>query len=233
MKKPTKYFLELFLVAAFALGLNLTNTFAAASIVPPAQKAFDMTNGEWSARWWQFVFGLPEADNPLNDTTGALCGMGQWGPVIFLYGTTGGGPVTRSCTIPSKKGLVIPLVNWGGSVPEDGATPEDVAALLKWVNDLTDASTLSATIDGVPVQNLEKYRFRSPVYSFTGSSPNIYSANCGTPPCYEGFHEQGMAEGYWIMVNPLPPGKHTIHINGEVPDWGIVQDATYHLKVLP
>ncbi len=233
MKKYAKYFLEVFLVATFALGLSLTSTAAGASVVQPTQKAFDMTYPEWSARWVQFVFGLPAADNPLNDTTGALCGKGQWGPVIFLYGGNGSTTVTRSCTIPSKKGLLVPLVNWFGAAPEDGATPDDVAALLKWVNDLTDVNTLSATLDRVPVQNLAKYRFVTPVFSFTGSIPNLYSGSCGTPPCYEGFHDQGLAEGYYILVNPLPAGKHTLHIHGEVPDWGIVQDVTYNLTVIP
>jgi hypothetical protein len=233
MNRHSKYVLQFFVLAVFALRPNLTNAFAGGSVVPPAQKAFDMTYGEWSARWVQFVFGLPEADNPLNDTTGALCGKGQWGPVIFLYGTTGGDPVTRSCTISTKKGLIIPLVNWFGAVPEDGATPEEVADLLAWVNDLTDVNSLAATIDGVPVQNLAKYRFRTPVFSFTGAIPNLFSNSCGSPPCYEGFHEQGLGEGYYIMVNPLSPGQHTIHVHGEVPDWAIVQDATYLLTVVP
>jgi hypothetical protein len=233
MGRYSRYFVRALLVAAVALGLSSTQAFAGGSVVPPMQKAFDMTYGEWTARWVQFVFGLPEADNPLNDTTGALCGKGQWGPVIFLYGTTGGDPVVRTCTIPGNKGLLIPLVNWFGAAPEDGATPEDVAALLQWVNDLTDVNTLVATIDGVPVQNLQNYRFRTPVFSFTGASPNLFSNACGSPPCYEGFHEQGLAEGYYIMVNPLPPGTHTIHIHGEVPEWGLVYDATYHLTVLP
>ncbi|MGA2630492.1 MAG: hypothetical protein ABSG54_09780 [Terriglobia bacterium] len=236
MKKHTKYFLQSFLVAAFALGLSLTPGYgatASSQVVPPKQKAFEMSYGEWSARWWQFVFGLPEANNPLADPTGAQCTMGQWGPVIFLMGTTGGGPVVRSCTIPGRKGLLIPIVNFGGAVPEDGPTPADVTSVAAGAADLIDVSTLSVAIDGIAARNLEKYRFRSPVFSFTGSSPNIFSASCGTPPCYEGFHEQAVADGYWVLLNPLPAGKHTIHFHGEVPDWGFVVDVTYHLKVLP
>ena len=233
MDKHSRYVLQFFLLAVFALGPNLANAFGAGSVVQPPQKAFDMTYGEWSARWVQFVFGLPAIDNPLEDTTGALCGKGQWGPVIFLFGSPGSGTVTRSCTISSKKGLIIPLVNWFGAAPEDGATPDDVADLLAWVNDQTDVNSLVATIDGVPVQNLAKYRFRTPVFSFTGASPNLFSDACGSPPCYEGFHEQGLAEGYYIMVNPLPPGTHTIHIHGESLDLGVTQDVTYLLTVVP
>jgi hypothetical protein len=183
MNKSSKYFLHAFLVAIFALGLSSTTGFcsvASSTPVPPKQKAFAMSYGEWTARWWQFVFGLPQADNPLDDSTGALCGKSQWGPVIFLVGTTGGDPVVRTCTIPGKKGLLIPIVNFGASVPEDGATIEDVAALLDWAVPYIDVNTLSLTVDGVPVKNLEEYRFRSPVFSFTGSTPNVFSEiGCG------------------------------------------------------
>lgn len=233
MARYSRYFLRILLVAVAALGLNLTNAYAGGAIVPPIQKAFDMTYEEWTARWGQFVFGLPTIDNPLQDTTGALCGKGQWGPVIFLFGSPGSGSVTRSCTISSKKGLLIPLVNWFGAVPEDGATPESLADLLKWVNDMTDVDSLVATVDGVAVQNLAKYRFRTPVFSFTGSSPNLFSGSCGGTNCYEGFHEQGLGEGYYILVNPLSPGKHTIHVHGESPGLYVIQDATYNLTVLP
>jgi hypothetical protein len=236
MGKHSKYVLQFFVLAVFALGPNLTNAFAGGSVVPPAQKTFDMTYGEWSARWWQFVFGLPQADNPLDDATGALCGKAQWGPVIFLYGTTGGDPVVRTCTIPGSKGLLIPIVNFGGSVPEDGTTIEEVAGVAKDAADLIDVSTLLFTIDGIPVRNLGNYRFQSPMFSYTGSIPNVFSEiGCvaSTPHCYEGFHDEAFADGYWVLVNPLSAGHHTIHFHGEVPDWGFVVDVTYNLTVLP
>jgi hypothetical protein len=238
MKRYAKYFLEVFLVATFALGLNLTNgfcTLSSSQVVPPKQKAFEMSYGEWSARWWQYVFGLPEANNPLSDTTGAQCGLGQWGPVFFLVGTTGGDPVVRSCTIPARKGLLIPVVNFGGAVPDDADTIEAVTDMAASAVDMIDLNTLSVTIDGVAVRNLGDYRFRSPVFSFTGSVPNVFSAGgCGptAPHCYEGFHNQAVADGYWVLLNPLPAGNHTVHLHGEIPDWGFVVDVTYHLTVL-
>jgi hypothetical protein len=238
MKRYAKYFLEVVLVAAFVLGLSLTNgfcTLSSSQVVPPKQKAFEMSYGEWSARWWQYVFGLPEANNPLSDTTGAQCGLGQWGPVFFLVGTTGGDPVVRSCTIPAGKGLLIPVVNFGGAVPDDAGTIEEVTGIAASAADLIDVSTLSVTIDGVAVKNLGDFRFRSPIFSFTGSTPNIFSVyGCviTAPHCYEGFHDQAVADGYWILLNPLPAGNHTVHLHGEIPDWGFVVDVTYHLTVL-
>ena len=45
------------------------------------------------------VVSIPTANNPLTDTTGEDCMVGQRGPVWFLAGTFGGGPTTRSCSI--------------------------------------------------------------------------------------------------------------------------------------
>jgi hypothetical protein len=143
--------------------------------------------------------------------------------------------VARSCTIPGGKGILVPIINFAGAVPEDGTTPQDVASAAGGAADLIDVSTLSVTLDGIKIQNLGQYRFRSPVFSFTGSVPNLYSVGgCAnmTPHCYEGFHAQAVADGYYILLKPLLAGVHTLHFHGEVPDWGFVEDATYHLKVL-
>jgi len=237
MKKYSKITSQALLAFVFILGLGAINSFssvASSHVVPAKQKAFEMTYGEWSARWWQFVFGLPQADNPLDDTTGALCGKGQWGPVIFLVGTTGGDPVVRTCIIPGNKGILIPIITFGGSVPDDAASVGELSSLVKSVLDMVDLNTLTFTIDGVPVKNLENYRFQSPVFTYTGHVPNIYSEfGCaGTAPhCYEGYNDQGVAEGYWILLNPLPAGQHTIHLHGEIPDWAFTVDVTYHLTV--
>ncbi len=102
--------------------------------------------------------------------------------------------------------------------------------------DMIDVGSLRFSIDGMNVQNLGKYRFKSPIFSFTGAVPNFSSVGgCGytSPNCYEGFRAQGWADGYWVMLNPLTPGHHTIHFHAEIPAWGVVQDMTYHLNVLP
>jgi hypothetical protein len=41
-----------------------------------------------------------------------------------------------------------------------------------------------------------------------------------------------LADGYWVLLNPLPAGNHTIHLHGEIPDWGFAVDVTYNLTVL-
>ncbi len=204
-------------------------------IVSPNAKVFAMTYGEWTARWWQWAgFGLPEVGNPIADTSGVNCGLGQWGPVFFLAGTQGGAPVARSCTIPAGKGILIPLVAFAGSVPDDAATIEEVAVMTKDAVDLTTLDTLALTIDGEAIKHLERYRVKTPFFSYTGAAPGIVWNGCSYlyPHCYEGFHAQAVGDGYWVLLNPLHPGTHNVYFHADIPDWGMTIDVTYELTVV-
>jgi hypothetical protein len=212
--------------------------YGSPQVVPPNEEAFALSYGEWAGRWWQWAgWGMPVATNPVTDSTGVDCALGQWGPVFFLTGSAGGPSVVRSCTIPPGKGLFFPLANFACAVPEDGATPAEAARVCSDATDLIDIRSLKVTIDGVTLHNLGQFRTPSPVYSFTGNSPNFCSLNCCTnltPHCYEGFHAQGVGDGYYVMLKPLSAGHHTLHFHAEIPDWGpgATQDVTYHLNVL-
>ena len=200
-----KHLFNALVVLGIVLGLTATTPVYAESdsdVVRPHSKAFPMTYGEWSARWWQYIFGLPAADHPLNDTTGERCAVGQWGPVFFLVGPpTTGGPVTRSCTVPARKALLIPILNVSCAVPEDGGTLDEITTLCDLIADLIDVNTLSVSIDGEAVKSLRRFRFQSPAFSFTGNTPNVFSQiGCvDSGHCYEGFREVAVSDGYWIM----------------------------------
>src|SRR5215216_5137022 len=68
---------------------------AAMTIVPPDEEVGDLSLGEWSARWWQWLMSFPTDVNPGFDETGARCGYGQSGPVFFLVGSNTS--VERTC----------------------------------------------------------------------------------------------------------------------------------------
>jgi hypothetical protein len=100
-----------FAIAAIIAGLATPIQMAVAqAVAPPQSESFAQTYGEWGARWWQYVFGIPADQNPISDTTGKFCHVGQWGPVFFLAGANGG-TVTRSCDVPEGLGLFLPIIN--------------------------------------------------------------------------------------------------------------------------
>ncbi len=41
-----------------------------------------------------------------------------------------------------------------------------------------------------------------------------------------------MADGYWLLVKPLTPGAHVIHIMSDAVSYGFGVDVTYELTVL-
>jgi hypothetical protein len=56
-------------------------TIAPLNSIPEGQ-----TYGRWAAAWFQWVYSIPEAENPLKDTTGVNCGQRQVDKVWFLVG---------------------------------------------------------------------------------------------------------------------------------------------------
>jgi hypothetical protein len=204
----------------------------AQAVVPPQSESFPLTYGEWGARWWQYVYGIPADQNPLSDSTGSKCHVGQWGPVFFLVGTAGGEPVKRSCDVPAGMGLFFPIINASCAVPEDGNTAADISKACSDFIDLVDRKSLSLTIDGKSVENLNKFR-ASEFFSFTGAIPGVSATTgCGTPPCYEGFRAIAFTDGYWAMLRPLQPGPHKVRFQGTIPSFSFTVDVTYKLNVV-
>lgn len=238
-------------VAAFALLTTMPLAQAARNpnpgVVPPQATAYGHSYGEWGAMWWQWALGLPPDINPVLDPTGEFCDSGQQGQVWFLAGTFGG-PAERVCEVPSGKAIFFPIVNWTLWEPDDheaavavaeslGIDPSqltDAELMQLGVAWLTDQSTpLSCTVDGVPLSDLNSYR--------------------GTPTAYDlvmddqlaelfgiegGLKSPAAADGYWLMLKPLPPGEHTIEWHGaaNIGDplpTSFTVDIIYHLKVVP
>jgi hypothetical protein len=210
-------------------------------VLPPSSAAFGMTYGAWSAALWQYVLSQPASSNPLLDRTGAGCGVGQSGPVFFLVGTAGSGAATRDqCTVSAGKALFFPLVNaFDVHVPGDGLdTPE-----LVW-DDLQSLFggpfELHASIDGVPVKNLDPVttpyracagpdaRCSAPSFSLTFPADNLFGIPAGT-------YAPAVADGFYLLLAPLKPGSHTITFGGTGFFAGLpfFEDITYHLGVSP
>lgn len=193
-------------------------------VLPPKSDAYGMTYGEWSARWWQWAISLPTDHNPLTDT--ADCSTGQLGPVWFLGGPfwPAANPNVRNCNVPPGKALFFPIVDTECSDLEQppwfGATEADRRACAK--GGMDPASDLVAEIDGAVIQNLASYRAASPNFFFTAPADNVLGVTGGGSG-------QSVADGFYLMVAPLPAGPHTIHFSANVSGWSL--DVTYYLDV--
>jgi hypothetical protein len=233
--------LALSLILALLLAVPAQRARAGANprVLPPQSDSFGKTYGAWSAAWWQYVELQPASSNPLVDPTGAGCGVDQSGPVFFLVGTNGSGLATRDgCTVPTGKALFFPLINtFDVHVPGDGLdTPQLVWDDLHVTNGFSILA-LHATIDNVPVIDLNPattpYRACAgpvagcaPPFSLNFPADNFFGIPAGT-------YAPAVADGVYLMIAPLSPGRHTVTFGGTGFGFGsqFVQDITYHLTV--
>jgi hypothetical protein len=195
-------------------------------------KVLGKTIGEWSAIWWQWAFIEPPDSNPLLDTTGEFADKNQKGPVWFLAGFSGSGEATRDVTIPQGKYILFPIVNFvdiSGNPPM--VPPDDEATWRQFLmNNADPFANLVCTLDGTPVvfnPNTPIVRTQSPTFSVTLGKDNIFSG----PP---GKYADCWSDGYWVMLSPLSPGKHSLHFfaSAQTPNFDLVtQNVTYNLTV--
>ena len=199
-------------------------------VLPSHSTPYGMTSGEWGAAWWQWMSSIPVPDNPLFDETGEKCGVGQSGRVFFLAGVINvSGTAERDCTVPAGKALFFPVLNvLCSELTGDGTTEE---ALLTCADSAISATTeLHASIDGVPLSNLDDYRGTSSSFGFTLPNNNWLQFFGFDAPA--GFYEPAVSDGFWLMLTPLPPGNHTINFGGTFgAPINFTLDITYNLIV--
>jgi hypothetical protein len=92
----------------------------------------------------------------------------------------------------------------------------------------------SAIIDGVKVPNLQRYAVQSTVFSFTMPDDNylkaVYDPSLSSSFA-AGSYFPAVDNGRYLMLAPLPPGKHTIKIAAYFPVWNWGFDVTYFITV--
>jgi hypothetical protein len=199
------------------------------AVFPPDSEPYGLTYGEWTARWWQWIYSMPEQDNPAVDETGEDCANNQSGPVWFLAGTFGG-TVIRDCTIPSDKAILFPIMNVECDTATEPTfdTESELRACAK--ADQDSVVTKEVSVDGVNIANLDSFRFQSPLFNLTFPENNVGGIAPQTT--------KAISDGFWILLEPLPPGRHEIHSRGSLGDptatgttnFGL--DVTYRLTVV-
>ena len=190
-------------------------------IAPPGSKLQGLSAGDWSKKWWVWALETPAVDNPLLDTTGEKCAVGQSGRVWFLGGTLGpSDPVVRTCDVPTGTSFFVPAVNAFCVAEGDGTLEAQRACAAAFLDKVT---SVLVEIDGAPVEALESYRALSPSFDLMLPDGNVFGAPAGT-------YTPTAADGYYLFVRPLSAGQHTIHLRAE---FGTdVIDVTYFLNVV-
>ena len=215
------------LLVAFAILLSLLLSAPdvgasnpTAPIVDPHGRPYGKSYGQWSAEWWQWVLSFPFDTNPLFQDGAVDCSRGAAGHVWFLAGALGSGTYNRTCTVPNNVGLFFPVANMIAWATEPEETYEGMLTIA--TDALNTAYDIQADVDGVAVQNLNRYRVTSPG-PFAITIPEGGIVDPGT-------YSPSASDGYYLMLTPLSPGQHTVHIHAVWPGWGTM-DVTYTLTV--
>ncbi len=163
----------------------------------PSDTAVDSAGqARWSERWWQWVARFDAADVPYLDPDGRRCAQHQeQGAVWFLAGTDGNFDAVRSCKVPADRHLFVPLINWvvTAGPPGDAAwsCEQKRAQAARFAEHVISGLVL---LDGRPVGEFKRMRV---------ASQDCFSGPGGV---------SGASDGYWLMLKPLPPGKHQLAI---------------------
>jgi hypothetical protein len=215
-----------------ALTVSVASLAAAAALAaptyapPPPAAPHLKSYSNWGALWWQWALQTPAPNNPVLDTTGANCAVGQPVPgTFFLAGTFDGSSVNRTCTVPVGDAFLIPILSASyfaqQTDPPDQRTEAFVRAQVTCVE---RAPTLSVTVDGVAVPNPQSLLEKSTVFSVNLPPNNVF----GVPPQ---VLSPSVDEGYYAFLEPLSPGSHTVHITATSTACNSTQNATYNLIV--
>ncbi len=219
------YLLRTELIAFLLMTLIVQSPAAARNpnpgVLPPNSNAFGKSYGEWSAKWWQWALIEPTATNPIADSTGEFGALNQSGKVWFLAGNTGG-HTDRAVTVPAGKAIFFPIINVLCGAPEDGSTYVELLECA--TSTFAGEVELSASVDGVALEQLSEYKAASPSPPFPIVGGELFGIDPG--------RDETVSDGFWIMLAPLSDGEHEIDFRGFLSDFGFETSLHYDLTVV-
>jgi hypothetical protein len=214
-----------------------SRTMLSASVDSLVYPAHAQVRGEtlqqWSADWWKSVLATPvyAADgttivNPQFDEAPVHALPADGHGVYFLYGSLFDGSHQRTATVPANTPIFLPLINTEWSNNDTPAPPDfttvpgnytasQLGAFAKTTMD--SVNELHASLDGQNITDLFSHRETSPIFSYNlPKANNIDQVFFGEN--ISGRQYPAAADGYYLMLQPLSPGKHTLNFGGAYPD---------------
>jgi hypothetical protein len=203
--------------AVMALTAALSANAAESYLVPPDEVVAGTDQAEWSRRWWQWAGSFEHSESPVADTSGELCAGKQEGDVWFLAGTYGTRRTIRTCTVPRGKHLFFPLINYVVAPGTNGST--NCMSVMSAAARMTEqVSSLVLVVDGIRYTELAKHR-----------QPTLGCFDLGERAEPKRRVFPSAANGYYVMLQPLPAGRHRLEFGGALAS--MLQAVTYTLIV--
>jgi hypothetical protein len=201
-----------------------------------ARSALQASNAMWrgetyaalTERWWRWYVSIPYGVGPNVDPSGANCGINQSGPVWFLSGKLGS-TWSSACTVPVGTAILTPvfdvLDDYPCPYPFQPAPGTSLEAFLQAdiANYVDPLAYATATLDNKPLQ---VRRVKTSLFAFTGAADNVQFDTCIT-----GSPQVGVSDGYFVFIEPLPPGQHILQLRSGSSVFGGPTEGTITLTV--
>lgn len=207
------------------------------ALYPKDSRPFGKSIYGWADRSLQWLYAQPLASNPLFDTTGALCGVNQGGPVFNLAPASMpmmmSGSAARACTVPHDKALLLMIgfVSDTYPCPDPNFGPKPGQSLYDFL--VADAKTymmmssMDVSLDGHSLRDVSNYLYTSEnLFSLKGD-PSLQAT---FDPCITTSWQPAVNYGYYLMFRALKPGQHTI-VEKMMDMKGMSSTMTYFLTV--
>jgi hypothetical protein len=177
------------------------------SIFPPDSKPYGLAYTDHAQNFWQWLLSIPASQNPTEDLTGERCMNGQENSnssVVYLSPSPGG-KAERECIVPTGKGLLIPVMVMEISDKEaPGSTVEDLHNAATKDQDGVNSLYLNVDNAEYTFDDLTNYRIHTNVFEVVWPDNGAFGVREGGP-------SNAVADGHYIITEPLTSGNHSIH----------------------
>jgi hypothetical protein len=130
--------------------------------------------------------------------------------------------------VPEGRPVLIPVQNVISIAFNDDPADYADTNVASWEASV-DVTSLSATIDGDPVENIEAYLVRTDYFTPGRPVPgSLLDESLPELPPEENL-DPSLASGYWLMIEGLTPGQHTITVSGTA--GGVTTSVTDYLLI--
>jgi hypothetical protein len=183
-----------------------------------AQSDDDYKLQEYAEDWWQWIVSIPRESNPEFDQTGELTeAANKYNEQYFLAaGINQTNPPLRHITITQNTSLFFPAIiggyadtqSWSSQITDfvTGTNLYDKLLKSNHIHLLDPTKDIHAILDGKPIP---VKRITTTVYNVNYIEDNVFKVPYGNHPT--------VVDGYWVYIESLPKGKHTLHFGGATP----------------
>ncbi|MDQ3654138.1 MAG: hypothetical protein M3457_03530 [Chloroflexota bacterium] len=203
-----------------AANQDAPSTSAQVSVFAPDEAVSGATLAAWSARHWEWTLSFPVQINPGQDVTGATCGYGQTAPMFFVPRNF------APCRVPEGTAIFVPIVGTECSTveppPYHGASEADLRSCA--TRDVDRYTGIVVRVDGEEVPNIDTFRTSTPRFTVILPGDNVLGVPAGVTDI--------VADGYQLILAPLPVGDHEIMVHVELIDGTILPDKVMQLTVV-